>query len=126
MATSSATQLSPANAHVSRITSHSPYCVATGSGWKVKWEACRRCVFVRALQLGDNFSKAAPNELCAPVPIPATESFELAPRMKSRATAAITVVMADQEGQEKSKCEDRLLKRREHSQWREMGSCCGI
>lgn len=44
--------------------------------------------------------------------MPRTESLELAPRMKNRATAAITVVMAEQEGQEKKKCKDRLLKNR--------------
>lgn len=78
-----------------RLAGHSPYCVGTGSGSKVKWEACRLCVLVQALQLGASFSKEAPNELWAPVPIPAKESFELAPRTRNRATAAITVVMAD-------------------------------
>lgn len=43
--------------------------------------------------------------------MPRTESLELAPRMKNRATAAIIVVMADQEGQETG-YKDLLLKRR--------------
>lgn len=84
--------------NVSRLASHSPYCVGTGSGWKVKWATCRLCGFVQALQLADNFSKVAPYELLAPVPMPEMERLECKPRMKNRATDAITVVMADQEG----------------------------
>lgn len=61
----------------------------------MKWEAFRFCVLVRALQLGVSLSNVAPSELWGPLPIPAKESFELAPRTRNRATAAITVVVAD-------------------------------
>lgn len=74
---------------------HSPYCVGTGSASYVKWEAFRLCVLVRALQLGVNCSNVAPRELWEPLPKPTKESFELAPRTRNRATAAITVVVAD-------------------------------
>lgn len=60
---------------------------------------------MRELQLGDSFSRAAPKELGA------AESFEFAPRMKSRAAAAITVVMTEQEGQAEATSNDRLLQR---------------
>lgn len=64
---------------------------------------------MRELQLCASFSRVAPNELWTPVPTRVKESFELEPRVKSRAAAAITIVMAKQEGQNESNCEDRLL-----------------
>lgn len=100
----------PVIAKVSRLASHSPYCVGTGSGWKVKCAACLRCVFERELQLGVSFSRVAPKELCTPVPTPVIESLEFTPRMKNRAAAAITVVVPEQERQDELKYEDRLVK----------------
>lgn len=50
---------------------------------------------MRALQLGVSFSNVAPSGLWEPLPIAAKESFELAPRTRNRATAAMTVVVAD-------------------------------
>lgn len=58
---------------------------------------------MRELQFGDSFSSVTPKELGA------MESFEFAPRMKSRAAAAITVVVSEQEGQEEPTTKDRLL-----------------
>lgn len=58
---------------------------------------------MRELQFGDSFSSVAPREPGA------MESFEFAPRMKSRAAAAITVVMGEQGGQDEPTTKDRLL-----------------